>query len=170
MMIGQRDQVKGENNAPGRVIWNNATPDVKGQFAKLKPRRSDRRPRALPTRPAGSPGVLDRNLLRSGQQRLSADEPDVLGKQAVGPVASKENRGSRLWPPELIEFAALALRGAARAALADEHAWLSLDHRDRRAVIDQACRRHWGPDPLVDDDRHLENADALHEHLDPLAD
>jgi len=34
--IGQHDQVKGKNSAPGRVIWNIETPDVKGQFAKLK--------------------------------------------------------------------------------------------------------------------------------------
>ena len=34
--IGQHDQVKGKNSAPGRVIWNIETPAVKGQFAKLK--------------------------------------------------------------------------------------------------------------------------------------
>lgn len=34
--VGPHDQVKGKNSAPGRVIWNIQTPDVKGQFAKLK--------------------------------------------------------------------------------------------------------------------------------------
>ena len=36
MTIGPHDQVKGKNSAPGRVIWNIETADVKGQFAKLK--------------------------------------------------------------------------------------------------------------------------------------
>src|SRR3989441_12148210 len=34
--IGPHDQVKGKNSAPGRVIWNIETADVKGQFAKVK--------------------------------------------------------------------------------------------------------------------------------------
>jgi predicted enzyme related to lactoylglutathione lyase len=34
--IGPHDQVKGKNTAPGRVIWNIQTADVKGAFAKLK--------------------------------------------------------------------------------------------------------------------------------------
>ena len=34
--IGPHDQVKGKSSAPGRVIWNIGTPDVKGQFTKLK--------------------------------------------------------------------------------------------------------------------------------------
>jgi len=34
--IGPHDQVRGKNSAPGRVIWNIETADVKGQFAKLK--------------------------------------------------------------------------------------------------------------------------------------
>ncbi len=34
--IGAHDQVKGKNPTPGRVIWNIATADVKGDFAKLK--------------------------------------------------------------------------------------------------------------------------------------
>jgi predicted enzyme related to lactoylglutathione lyase len=34
--IGPHDQVKGNNSAPGRVIWNIETTDVKGEFAKLK--------------------------------------------------------------------------------------------------------------------------------------
>ncbi len=34
--ISAHDQVKGKNNAPGRIIWNVATADVKGEFAKLK--------------------------------------------------------------------------------------------------------------------------------------
>jgi predicted enzyme related to lactoylglutathione lyase len=34
--IGAHDQVKGKNPDPGRVIWNIVTPDVKGEFEKLK--------------------------------------------------------------------------------------------------------------------------------------
>ena len=34
--IGPHDQVKGKNTAPGRLIWNIETDDVKGQFQKLK--------------------------------------------------------------------------------------------------------------------------------------
>ena len=34
--IGAHDQVKGKNSDPGRVIWNIVTPDVKGEFERLK--------------------------------------------------------------------------------------------------------------------------------------
>src|SRR5437764_11071403 len=34
--FGPHDQVKGKNREPGRMIWNIETPDVKGEFAKLK--------------------------------------------------------------------------------------------------------------------------------------
>jgi predicted enzyme related to lactoylglutathione lyase len=34
--IGPHDQVKGKNNAPGRIMWNIETADVKTQFEKLK--------------------------------------------------------------------------------------------------------------------------------------
>src|SRR5207244_3443535 len=34
--VGPHDQVKGKNREPGRVIWNIATSDVRGQFEKLK--------------------------------------------------------------------------------------------------------------------------------------
>jgi predicted enzyme related to lactoylglutathione lyase len=34
--VGPHDQVKGKNPAPGRVIWNIETPDVKGEFDRLK--------------------------------------------------------------------------------------------------------------------------------------
>jgi predicted enzyme related to lactoylglutathione lyase len=36
MSIGPHDQVSGKNAAPGRLIWNIETPDVKGEFAKMK--------------------------------------------------------------------------------------------------------------------------------------
>jgi predicted enzyme related to lactoylglutathione lyase len=36
VMFGPHDQVKGKNHEPGRIIWNFETPDVKGEFAKLK--------------------------------------------------------------------------------------------------------------------------------------
>jgi predicted enzyme related to lactoylglutathione lyase len=34
--IGPHDQVKGKNPTPGRLIWNIESPDVKGQFEKLR--------------------------------------------------------------------------------------------------------------------------------------
>jgi predicted enzyme related to lactoylglutathione lyase len=34
--VGPHDQVKGKNAQPGRVIWNIETPDVKGEFERLK--------------------------------------------------------------------------------------------------------------------------------------
>ena len=36
MTVGPHDQVKGKNSAPGRVIWNIQTSDVKGEFERLK--------------------------------------------------------------------------------------------------------------------------------------
>ena len=34
--IGPHDQVHGKNAAPGRIIWNIETTDVKGDFERLK--------------------------------------------------------------------------------------------------------------------------------------
>jgi predicted enzyme related to lactoylglutathione lyase len=34
--VGPHDQVKGKNTAPGRVIWNIETSDVRGEFERLK--------------------------------------------------------------------------------------------------------------------------------------
>jgi predicted enzyme related to lactoylglutathione lyase len=34
--IGAHDQVHGKNAAPGRIIWNLETADVKGEFDRLK--------------------------------------------------------------------------------------------------------------------------------------
>ena len=34
--VGPHDQVKGRNTQPGRLIWNIETPDVKGDFERLK--------------------------------------------------------------------------------------------------------------------------------------
>ena len=36
VMFGPHDEVKGKNREPGRVIWNLETPDVKGEFDRLK--------------------------------------------------------------------------------------------------------------------------------------
>jgi predicted enzyme related to lactoylglutathione lyase len=36
VMFGPHDEVKGRNREPGRIIWNFETPDVKGEFARLK--------------------------------------------------------------------------------------------------------------------------------------
>ncbi len=34
--IGAHDQVKGKNAHPGRLIWNIETPDVQGEFERLR--------------------------------------------------------------------------------------------------------------------------------------
>lgn len=34
--IGPHSEVKGRNAAPGRIIWNIETPDVKGEFERFK--------------------------------------------------------------------------------------------------------------------------------------
>jgi len=34
--VGPHDQVHGRNPEPGRIIWNIETPDVKGEFERLK--------------------------------------------------------------------------------------------------------------------------------------
>ena len=36
LMIGPHDKVHGSNAEPGRIIWNIETPDVKGEFERLK--------------------------------------------------------------------------------------------------------------------------------------
>ncbi|MGH2732990.1 MAG: VOC family protein [Actinomycetota bacterium] len=36
LTVGPHDQVKGKSTHPGRVIWNIETPDVKGDFERLK--------------------------------------------------------------------------------------------------------------------------------------
>lgn len=36
VMFGPHDEVKGKNREPGRIIWNLETPDVKGEFDRLK--------------------------------------------------------------------------------------------------------------------------------------
>jgi predicted enzyme related to lactoylglutathione lyase len=34
--VGPHDQVNGQNPQPGRLIWNIETPDVKGEFERMK--------------------------------------------------------------------------------------------------------------------------------------
>jgi predicted enzyme related to lactoylglutathione lyase len=34
--VGSHDQVKGKNSEPGRIIWNIETPDVQGEFERLR--------------------------------------------------------------------------------------------------------------------------------------
>ena len=34
--VGPHDEVKGKNAHPGRLIWNIETPDVKGEFERLR--------------------------------------------------------------------------------------------------------------------------------------
>ena len=36
VMVGPHDQVKGSNRQPGRLLWNLESPDVKGDFERLK--------------------------------------------------------------------------------------------------------------------------------------
>jgi predicted enzyme related to lactoylglutathione lyase len=36
LTIGPHSEVSGPNSQPGRCIWNIETPDVRGEFAKLK--------------------------------------------------------------------------------------------------------------------------------------
>jgi predicted enzyme related to lactoylglutathione lyase len=36
LTVGPHDQVKGKNTQPGRVIWNLETPDVDGEFERLR--------------------------------------------------------------------------------------------------------------------------------------
>jgi predicted enzyme related to lactoylglutathione lyase len=36
MTVGPHDQVRGRNAHPGRLIWNLETPDVQGEFERLK--------------------------------------------------------------------------------------------------------------------------------------
>lgn len=36
VIVGAHDQVKGPNSEPGRLIWNLETPDVKGDFERLR--------------------------------------------------------------------------------------------------------------------------------------
>jgi hypothetical protein len=75
-----------------------------------------------------------------------------------------------LTAPEAIELAALALCRAAAARFSDGYAWLSLDHRRRRAAVDQALRRRWRPNSLFDDRHYLENARTSDERVDAVAD
>ena len=36
LMVGPHDEVHGRNAQPGRIIWNIETPDVRGEFERLK--------------------------------------------------------------------------------------------------------------------------------------
>lgn len=36
LTVGPHDQVHGPNPSPGRIIWNLETPDVRGEFERLK--------------------------------------------------------------------------------------------------------------------------------------
>src|SRR5688572_694286 len=71
---------------------------------------------------------------------------------------------------EAIELAAFAFGRAARAGLADSDPWQALHHRNGWAVVDEARGGDRGPDPLVDNGDHLEDAFAFDERLDAVAD
>ncbi len=36
VMFGPHSDIKGKNREPGRILWNLETPDVQGEFTKLK--------------------------------------------------------------------------------------------------------------------------------------
>ena len=36
LTVGPHDEVKGKSPQPGRIIWNIETPDVKGEFEKMR--------------------------------------------------------------------------------------------------------------------------------------
>lgn len=36
LTVGPHDQVKGRNSSPGRILWNLETPDVRGEFERMK--------------------------------------------------------------------------------------------------------------------------------------
>jgi predicted enzyme related to lactoylglutathione lyase len=36
LTVGPHDQVKGRNASPGRILWNLETPDVRGEFERMK--------------------------------------------------------------------------------------------------------------------------------------
>ena len=36
LTVGPHDRVKGRNESPGRILWNLETPDVRGEFARMK--------------------------------------------------------------------------------------------------------------------------------------
>jgi len=59
MSIGPHDEVKGKNQHPGRLIWNIESPDVKGDFERMKAAGANvvKEPYSLrdPNAPADSP-------------------------------------------------------------------------------------------------------------------
>ena len=71
---------------------------------------------------------------------------------------------------EAIELAALALCRAAAARFSYGYPWLSFNHRRGWAVVDQALRRGWRPNSLLDDGHHLEDARTSDERVDAVAD
>ena len=38
VVVGGHDRVQGKNSHPGRIMWNVETPDVRGEFEKLRER------------------------------------------------------------------------------------------------------------------------------------
>jgi hypothetical protein len=71
---------------------------------------------------------------------------------------------------EAIQLAALALRRPAATGLSHGDARLSLDDRNRRAVVDHALRGDGCPDSFLDDGDDLENARPPDERVDAVAD
>ena len=85
-----------------------------------------------------------------------------------GPVSTAI--AEMLGAPQPIELAALALRRAAATGLSNRDAWLTLDHRRGRAVVDEAFRGDRRAYSLLDDRHDLEDAGAANERVDTVAD
>ena len=72
--VGPHDQVRGRHPQPGRLIWNLETPDVHGEFERLK--AAGATVVQEPYQPDEAPEGLDRHLLGSGRQLLPAPQPN----------------------------------------------------------------------------------------------
>ena len=69
-----------------------------------------------------------------------------------------------------IDLAALALRRASATRLSYRDPRLTLDHRRRRAVVDETFRRDRCANSLLDDRHDLENAGTADERVDAIPD
>ncbi len=78
LTIGRHDQVKGKNTEPGRVIWNLETPDVEGEFERLRAAGATvvREPYA----PGGSGEMRIATLADPDDNYFQLDEPDGAGR------------------------------------------------------------------------------------------
>ena len=73
--VGPHTEVKGRNSAPGRLIWNIESDDVRGDFDRFQ--AAGATVVKAPYEFAGHAGDVDRDLLRPRRQLLPARQPDV---------------------------------------------------------------------------------------------